>query len=243
VIAWLMLSVAALIPFALLDALHLTLVALAWLVAAICLVVKVHPTLSRWMLETATLEQADIEASYQPPHVDPSRLAILCSRRDEVRHWLHTWDVLGRAPFVVGCVLLPVVGLAARVNLPAFVDALAAKVFHRGLDDVRVLGLDGWALIVGSLVLCVIWSAVLLGSGIVRWPAYFREPLLLNLFVEIGIDRVPAGSHVARTFDVPAPRKRNQPVRRWLRHGAICADRDVARAIGNWIVVRALEPS
>ena len=107
----------------------------------------------------------------------------------------------------------------------------------------RLFGVDGWTFVVDGLVLCVAWGVVLLGSGVVRWPGYFREPLLANLLVEIGTDRVPTAagdtSHSARTFDVPAPPKRKRRLRRWLRHSAICESEDVVAAIGDCVSARS----
>ena len=241
-IAGLMLGVAALVPFVVLDTLHLTRIAVAWLMAGIALIVKLKPALSRWVIDTVTLEQAEIVATYQPPSVDPSKLAILCTRGDEARRWLHTWDVIARGPFIVGCVLLSVVEVAARSNLLASADSLAWSTLHRGLDTFRLFGVDGWTFVVGGLVLCVAWGVVLMGSGVVRWPGYSREPLLANLLVEIGTDRVPRGAgdttHSARTFDVPAPPRRHRRIRRWLRHSAICENEDVVGAIANWVGLR-----
>ena len=54
---------------------------------------------------------------------------------------------------------------------------------HRGLETFRLFGVDGWTFVVDGLVLCVAWGVVLLGSGVVRWPGYFREPLLATLLV------------------------------------------------------------
>ena len=241
-IAGLMLGVAALVPFVVLDALHLTRIAVAWLMAGIALIVKLKPSLSRWVIDTVTLEQAEIVAAYQPPSVEPSKLEILCTRGDEARRWLHTWDVIARGPFIVGCVLLSVVEVAARSNLLASADSLAWSTLHRGLDTFRLFGVDGWTFVVGGLVLCVAWGVVLMGSGVVRWPGYSREPLLANLLVEIGTDRVPRGAgdttHSARTFDVPAPPRRHRRIRRWLRHSAICENEDVVGAIANWVGLR-----
>ncbi len=238
-LAWLMLGVAALVPFVVLDALQLTRVALAWLLAAIVLIVRLQPALFRWVIDTAALEQADIVAAYEPPAIEPSKLAILCTRVDEARGWLRTWDLLARGPFVVGCVLLSVAEVAARTNLPSLLDGIAAKTLRQGLDAFHVFGVDGWTLVMGGFVLCAVWGVVLMGSGVVRWPGYSREPLLANLLVEIGTDRVPGASggtpHRAQIFDVPAPPKRSRRIRGWLRHGAICRDPAVVGAIGDWI--------
>ena len=242
VIAWLIVIVAALIPFVVLDALGMIRPALAWLVAAIALVDWKKPQVERWIVRTATLEQADIVANYAPPTVHPSMLAVLCSRGDEARRWLRTWDVVPQTLFVAGGVLLVLVEFAARTDLPALVDGFARRIVHRGLDDFHLFGYDGWALVVGAVVLCLVWAVVVMASGLLGWAGYWKEPLVGNLFVEVRTDRVPAAdlgvSHTARMFDVPAPRTRIWSRHSYLRHTAICENEHVVRALADWISTR-----
>jgi hypothetical protein len=110
----------------------------------------------------------------------------------------------------------------------------------------EVFGFNGWALTGGVIVLGLIWAVVLMGSGIMRWPGYWREPLLANVLVAVGTNTIPAAvgdnTHTARAFDVPSP-----PVRLVqrsvggghtggvLRHTAICDDPAVVAAIADWI--------
>jgi hypothetical protein len=134
------------------------------------------------------------------------------------------------------------------------VDGLGRSTLQRGLDEIRVFGFDGWALVVGFVILCVIWGVVLMGSSIMRWPGYWKEPFLAHLLVEIGTDRVPRAAdgnrHRAYTFDVPPQSVRSRITIRlaarsrarlahgkpeYLRHTAICDDPAVVAAIEDWI--------
>ena|SRR5688572_3703938 len=154
--------------------------------------------------------------------------------RDEAGRWLRTWEVIAKAPFAIGCILLSIVGVAARFNLPAVADYLGRSTVDRGLDKMRLFGFDGWALTVGVLVLCGLWGVVLVATSIVRWPGYWTEPLLTNVIVEIGTSEIPRStggeSHVAYTFDVQPPPARNR-----LRHTAISEEPAVVTGIAIWI--------
>ena len=239
VIAWLTLGIAALFAFVVLDALSLPRVAFAWLIGSVFLMVKFQPALSKRLIDTATLEQADVLHAFLPPGIDESKLLILCARGDEARRWLRAWGVAARAPFVIGWVLLSIVQWGSRSNLPGIVDGLGRSTFHRGLEGMAVFGFDGWALTVGVLILCVIWGPVLMMSSVIRWPGYGREPLLANLLVEIGTDSVPRANdgsvHTAYTFDVPPPSVRSRLTKGHLRHTAICDQPAVVSAISDWI--------
>jgi len=241
VIAWLMLAAAALLAFVALDALALPLAGFVWLIGSVLLMVTMKPVLARWLVATASDEQDAIVSALQPPVVDRSKLLILCARGDEASRWLRAWDVVAKAPFAIGCVLLTLVQVASRANLPVMADGFARSTLHRGLEELRLFGFDGWSLGVGGIVLCVVWAAVLLFSSVMRWPGYWREPLLANVLVEIGTGRVPQGAigamgaHQARTFDVPPQTMRCRITRELLRHTAICDDARVAAAITDWI--------
>ena len=237
--ASLMLVVAALVLFALLGALGLGRLRGVWLIGAAFLIVKMTPRFSRWLTETATREQDDILGMLQPPAIDGSKLAVLCTDGDEAGRWLRTWDVVAQGPLVIGCLLLSLLEGASRANLPALVDGVARSTLHLGLDDIRVFGFDSWTLIVGLVLLCVIWGVVVLCSSVVRWPGYWREPLFTNVLVDIRTDRVPRTADgtpfTTYTFDVPAPAIRSRRTHGLLRHTAICDDPAVAAAIGEWI--------
>ena len=89
------------------------------------------------------------------------------------------------------------------------------------------------------LIVCVVSAVALLCSSIVRWPGYWREPLLANVLVDVGTDRIPGtvngSAHNPHIYDVPPPTLRNRITRGDLRHTAICDDAAVTAAIGNWI--------
>jgi hypothetical protein len=139
VYSWLMLGVPALIPFVVLDALHLTPIAFTWLGFAAFLMVEAEPRLRRWLVQTVAREQAEIVAALQPPSIDASKLAILCARGDEISGWLRTWDVVTRTPFVVGGVLFSIAAVAARLNFPSLLEGLTRSRFHRELDEMQIL--------------------------------------------------------------------------------------------------------
>jgi len=39
-------------------------------------------------------------------------------------------------------------------------DGFARSTLHRGLEELRLFGFDGWSLGVGGIVLCGVWAAV-----------------------------------------------------------------------------------
>lgn len=237
--ASLMLVVAALVLFVLLGALGLGRLAGLWLIGAAFLIVKMTPRFSQWLTEIAAREQDDIVGMLQPPPIDGSKLAVLCTDGDEAGRWLRTWDVVAQGPVVIGCLLLSLLEGASRANLPALVHGVARSTLNLGLGDIRVFGFDSWTLIVGFVLLCVIWGVVMLCSSLVRWPGYWREPLLTNLLVDIRTDRMPrtaeGTSFTTYTFDVPAPAIRSRRTHGLLRHTAICDDPAVVAAIAEWI--------
>ena len=118
-------------------------------------------------------------------------------------------------------------------------DGFARSTLHRGLEELRLFGFDGWSLGVGGIVLCVVWAAVLLFSSVIRWPGYWREPLLANVLVEIGTGSVPraddGNAHQAHTFDVPPQTMRSRITRELLRHTAICDHPAVVAAVRDWM--------
>jgi hypothetical protein len=69
----------------------------------------------------------------QPPAIDGSKLAVLCTDGDEAGRWLRTWDVVAQGPLVIGCLLLSLLEGASRANLPALVDGVARSTLHLGL--------------------------------------------------------------------------------------------------------------
>jgi hypothetical protein len=228
-----------------LDMLGLPRAAFGSLVAAMVLVVTMKGPVSRWLIHTASLEQAEIVKAIEPPGMDTSTLAILCTSGDEARGWLRTWDSLAQVPFLIGFVVLSLIGLSARTNLPALVDGLARRTIDRGLYDVRLFGFDGLAVVfVGGIVVCLTCGVVLMVSGVLRWPGYFPGSLLTNLLVEVGTKRVPRATgealHAALVFDLPAPTNARR-LRGRLRHTAICRNRAVVSAIGDWLGRRAVQ--
>jgi hypothetical protein len=120
---------------------------------------------------------------------------------------------------------------------------LARSTLHRGLDEIYVFGIDGLALAIAGLALCLIWGLVLpLFSSVMRWPGYWREPLLANILVRIGSDRVPSAAngaaHTAHVFEVPRESLASRIINDRLRHSAICEDGVVVGAIADWIGAR-----
>ena len=235
VIAWLLLLVAALIPVTLFAELSLRPAAVLSLLGAPFVMVMMQPRLMRWLIESVALEQDDIVAALQPPAIEPAKLAVFTARDDEAGRLLRIWKVVAEAPLAVGCVLLSVVAGIARFNLPITIDQLATSTGFHGLDELRLFGFDGWAVTVGVILLSLLWVTVLMVSSVARRPGYWREPLLANVLVEIGVGRVPLGAegsttavsaHTAHVFDVRPGRP---------RHSAICDDASVVSAIGNWI--------
>lgn len=237
IIAWLLLSVAALVPLTVFDALSLRPAALASLLVSPFLIVAMQPRVARWLTEIAAHEQDEIVAAVQQPIIERATLAIFCARGDEAGQWLRIWKVLTEAPLVAGCVILGIVAAIARFNLPIAVDHLTTSAGLGGLNDMHAFGLDGWALMSGAVVLSLLWVAVLMVSSVVRRPGYWREPLLANTLVEIGTSTVPTAGveHMVHFFDVAGETARNRFASRALRHSAICDDASVVSAIGNWI--------
>ena len=230
----LLLAAPAVLGFVLLYARSRRLAA-AWLLAALLLGLRVQPLFARRVMAFVRRRQAAIVAALQPPSVDRSRLLILCTRRDEARGWLDAWDVLTQAPFIAGGLLLSLLNALSSGRLYAIVaDAL---------------GTLGWRLMLGSVAAAAIGGVWLLCSGLMRWPAYWREPLGANLFVQIGTDRIPRGGvtrigetmHAAQAIDLPAhvplrPAGRLSRIkRRRLLHTAICDDEPALSAVADWI--------
>lgn len=151
---------------------------------------------------------------------DP-RLLILAPRGDEADRWLRWWDKAAHVPFVVTGVLV------------ALLEGLSRSKLYVQLDEISVLGVDGWTLAGGFLAVCLLSSAGLMFSGVVNWPAYWREPLRSHLFVDTHTSQTPrwtgAAPHVPHVFDL------SRPSRKHLRHSAICADAAVASATLAWI--------
>jgi hypothetical protein len=119
-------------------------------------------------------------------------------------------------------------------------ERLAQSIFPGAPQGVRLFGLDGTALAMAGLALCVICGLVLpLVSSMVRWPGYWREPLLANVLVEIGSRSVPVPSsgwaHSAHTVEIPREALWRPVVNDRLRHSAICEHAAVVSAIGDWI--------
>jgi hypothetical protein len=223
--ASLVLAVPAVFAFVMLDTLHQPALALAWIVGALFLILKIEPTLSKWLIDVGRREQAGIVAALQPPRIDPSMLLILSTRGDEASRWLRAWDVVAQGPFVIAGVLL------------TLLEGLARSRLYRQLGDITVLGIDGWMLASGLIVSCVICSVGLIFSGIMRWPGYWREPLRANLLVEIGTDQTTraagATSHTACSFELAGDSSRIR--HRHLLHSAICDNAAVVSATLEWI--------
>jgi hypothetical protein len=190
---------------------------LIWMLGGVFLSVTADRPLSKWLIRVVRRWQADILAGLQPPTIDPSRLLILGSRGDEAHRWLRAWDVVSHAPFVVAGVLLSTLGIAGRVLLQS---RLAGK---------------------GPIVLVavVMMAAMVVVSGIVRWPGYGREWVWPHLLVAIGAARAPknrgAGPHIPHFFDVLSPFARTEHWLRRLRHKAICHTPAVFAAVTHWI--------
>ena len=221
------LGVAALAAFAVVEALDIWYLLPVWLLGSALAIEGTLPGLTAWLVKTGTFLQADIVRAYQPPSVDPARLFIVSPRGDEARTWLRAWEILARGPFVIGCVLLVIAQLSFRSNGVALVNGFAKSIVGRGLDEMRLFGLDGWSLAVAGLALCAISAIVLLVvSSVMRWPGYWREPLLANVLVRIRSHAVPAStgdwSLTAHTFEVPREPLLSRTVYGRLRHSAIC---------------------
>ena len=247
VMAWVLLGVLALAALALIDVLGVRYGFPGWLLGSALVMVKTSPGFATWLVKAGTAAQTNIVPVYQPPCIDRSRLFIVSPRGDEAGRWLRAWETVAKGPFVVGCLLLAVVEVGLRSNFAVVLDRFTKSTLGRGLDDIHVFGLDGLALAITGLALCVIWGLVLpLFSGIVRWPGYWREPVLANVLVEIGSNCVPiAGDgsvHMAHTFEVPRESLFRRIMNGRLRHSAICEHPAVVAAIGDWIRDRSRPP-
>ena len=201
---------------------------------------RTTPALTAWLTKAATLVQDRIVSAYQPPAIEAARLFIVAPRGDEAWRWLRAWEIIATAPFAIGCLLLLITQLSFRSNGVAFVNGLLKSITGRGFDDMRMFGLDGWSLAVAGVALCAVWAAVLLVvSSVMRWPGYWREPLLANVLVRIGSQPVPATtsgwSQPAHTFEVPRETFLRRVVNGRLRHSAICEQPAVVSAIADWI--------
>jgi hypothetical protein len=242
-----LLAVPLISAFLMLDALSLQLLAIAWIIGAVFLIVRVEPALSKWLIDLGRREQHRIIAALQPPPIDPSRLLILRTRGDEASRWLKAWDVVARGPFVIAGVLL------------TLMEGMSRSKVYGTLDDITLLGMNGWTLASSLTVAGVIGSVALIFSGIIRWPGYWREPLSANLLVEIGTDETPkaAGTtpHTTYLFDAPSRSllrgtrfgvhaalrwaglagQFSRVTRRDLLHTAICDNLAVVSAALDWI--------
>ena len=240
VLAWAVLGISALLALVAIDAMNVRYGAPGWLLGSAILMVNTRPALATWLIVAGRHGQARIVTAYQPPRVDRSRLFIVLPRGDEAGRWLRAWEVVARGPFVIGCLLLAAAEAALRSNFAIVLDGLAKSTLRRGLEEIYVFGIDGLALAIAGLALCLIWGLVLpVFSSVMRWPGYWREPLLANVLVRIGSDRVPSatngGSHTAHVFEVPRASLVRRIINDRLRHSAICEDASVADAIAEWI--------
>ena len=244
VIAWVVLGVVALLSLAaidlLIDLLGIRQLFLAWLAGASVLMLKGSPVLAGWLIAAGTRKQADIVPAYQAPRIDRSRLFIISTRADEASGWLRAWEIVAKGPFLIGCLLLAVVEVALRSNVVATLDEFAQSIFRRGLHDLQVFGLDGTALAVAGIATCITCGLALpLVSSVVRWPGYWREPILANVLVDIGSRSVPVASsrwaHTAHSVEIPREPLWKRLLSNRLRHSAICGHPAVVSAIGDWI--------
>lgn len=189
----------------------------AWVLGGVFVTAITDRPLSKWLIGVVRRRQSDILTALEPAAIDPSRLLILCSRGDEAHDWVRAWDMISHAPFVVAGVLLSTLGIAARVLLQFR--------FESALPIVRVAA--------------VVMAAIVVVSGVLRWPGYGREWVWPHLFVAIGAARTPNDSegapHLAHLFDVPRPSARAERWLRRLRHKAICHAPSVVAAIADWI--------
>jgi hypothetical protein len=192
-------------------------VLLTWVLGGAFLTVRADRPMSKWLIGVVRRWQSEIIAPLEPPPIGPSRLLILCSRGDEAYGWLRAWDLVSHAPFVVAGVLLSTLGIVARVLLQSRIEIALPIV----------------------LVAVEVMAAIVVVSGLVRWPGYGREWVLPHLLVDIRAastpDELGASSHAAHLFDVPRPSARTERWRRRLRHKAICQTAAVAGAIADWI--------
>ena len=239
-IAWVVLGAAALTALAAIDLFSVRQLFLVWLAGSMVLILKGSPPLTAWLVAAGRRAQVDIVRAYQAPRIERSRLFVVSAAADEAGHWLRAWEIVAKGPFLIGCVLLAVAEAFLRFNFAGVLERLAQSIFRRGPQDLQVFGLDGTAFAMAGLALCVICGVVLpLVSSVVRWPGYWREPLLANVLVEIGSRSVPVPSsgwaHSAHTVEIPREPLWRRVVNDRLRHSAICEHPAVVSAIGDWI--------
>lgn len=200
-----------------LSALQVGAFGLAWIAGGVAAMVAFDSRLSKRVIGFFRQQQTDAMASMLPPAIDPSRLLVLCSRRDEVRGWLEAWDAMAHAPFMAAGALLSTLGVLATVLMPRVQDYT-------------------WPNVLAAAAALTI--AGLLVSGVVRGFGYGREWLWPHLFVAIGSARTPGAakgeSHTAYVFDVAPPGER-VPVTRRLRHKVIHEVPSVVAHISEWI--------
>ena len=241
VIAWMMLVVAILSVFAVLDAFSLERLALAWIMLAAFFTLKLKPLLTEWLLDSGRLEEADLVANVEPPPIERSRLLALRVRGDEATRWLRTWNIV--QPFIVTALLfaLFVFEGVSRSTLVEIADALSWSIGRRGLDVVNVFGYDGWALGLG-LTVCLLGGILLMLSPLMNPPAYWGDPPRANLFMTLKTGSTPralGSSHTAYTVDLPPTSTRRRSLDGLLRHSVIYEHPLVVSAVVNWIRHRA----
>ena len=240
VLAWAILGITALAALVAIDAMNGRYLVSVWMLASAVAMVHTRPALMNWLIAAGQRGQTRIVRAYQPPPVERSRLLVVLPRGDEAGRWLRAWEVVATAPFLIGCLLLAAAEVALRSNFAVVLDRLAKSTLQRGLNEIYFLGLDGLALAIAGLALCLIWGVVLpIVSSVMRWPGYWREPLLANVLVRIGSDPVPPapneGSHAAHVFLVPRESLMSRVIYSRLRHSAICESSAVVDAIAEWI--------
>jgi hypothetical protein len=193
-------------------------VLLTWVLGGGVLTTTTNRPLSKWLIGVFRRRQAEIIAALQPQPIDPSRLLILCSRGDEAHAWLRAWDLVSHAPFVVGGVILSALGIAARLLMQSRFE-------------------NAWPIVVTAVA---VMAAIVVVSGVLRWPGYGREWVWPHLLVAIRAARTPddqgEGPHIAHLFDVPLPSAAAVRWRQRLRHKAICHTPAVVAEIASWIV-------
>jgi hypothetical protein len=199
-------------------------VLLTWALGGAFLSVNADRPLSKWLIGVVRRWQSEILAALQPPPIDPSRLLILASRGDEAHGWLLAWDLVSHAPFVAAGVLLSTLGIVSRLLLQARLQNSLLTV----------------------LVAIAVMVAIVVVSGVLRWPGYGREWVWPHLLVAIRAARTPkdrgGGTHVAHLFDVPRRSARTERWRRRLRHKAICHTLAAVAAIAEWIASGPADP-
>ena len=202
------------------------------------LIVTITPRLARWVRESALREQDDIVASLQLPSIEGSKVMVLCARGDEVRGWLRMWDVAAQAAFVTGGFLLWAVAAAARSNLWSSLTQLQGPPFTRVRQDsnprVRRLGTHHerpravWALGCRADVQQHRPVARILGRATVGQRA--RRNRITKHSERAGRDH-----RTAHKFDTQPGSLRRRITTECLRHTAICEDRVIVSAVGDWM--------